>query len=130
MGRPVTHWQILSREPDALAAFYGRLFQWRVNADNALGYRKVETGSERGIPGGIWPAGPGGHSFVQLFVEVDDVGRYVARAMALGAALLIPPQALPDGGELAIVRDPEGIPFGLMRTAPAERIEGGRRECE
>ena len=116
MGQPVTHWQILAKNPDTLSAFYAALFGWQITPDNALGYRMVDTGSERGIPGGFWPAGPEGHAFVQLFIEVDDVPAQVARVKELGGAVIIPPQALPEGGMLAIVRDPEGVPFGLTKA--------------
>ena len=58
MGQPVVQFQILARNPDALTAFYAKLFGWQVNADNAMGYRTVDTGSDRGINGGVWPIGP------------------------------------------------------------------------
>jgi predicted enzyme related to lactoylglutathione lyase len=117
MGRPVTQWQILSKDPEACARFYSALFGWSVNADNPLGYRRVDTGSERGISGGIWPAPPQAQSFVQLFVEVDDIAAGVERAKGLGATVLIPPQRLPEGDQLAILRDVEGMSFGLMQPA-------------
>ena len=117
MGRPVMQWQILAKDPNRLAGFYGDLFAWKVSADNPLNYRMVDTGSPQGISGGIWPAGPEGHSFVQLFVDVDDVERYVARVVELGGTTIFPRQVLPGGDEMAIVRDPEGIPFGLVKTA-------------
>ena len=116
MGNPVMRWQILSKDPDKAAEFYTKLFDWSVNADNALGYRMIETGSERGIQGGIWPSPPEGHSFVQLYMEVDDVAESVAKATGLGASVIVPHQKLPDGDELAIVRDPEGIPFAMFKT--------------
>src|SRR5262245_4093926 len=115
MGRPVMQWQILAKDPEAASGFYAKLLGWKIDANNALGYRRAETGSERGIGGGFWPAGPEGHALVQLFVEVDDVKRYAARALELGGSLIIPPQVLPDGDELAIVRDVEGLSFGLMK---------------
>ncbi len=117
MGCPVMKWQILSKSPEATTAFYTKLFGWKVNADNRLGYRMIETGSKRGIDGGIWPSPPDGHSFVQLFIEVDDMAATVSKATTLGAKVLIPPQKLPDGDELGILHDPEGIPFGLFRPA-------------
>lgn len=116
MGQPVVQWQILARNPDALTTFYGKLFGWRVNADNAMGYRTVDTGSDRGINGGVWPIGPTeGHPLVQLFVEVDDVAAYVTKVEQLGGQTLIPPQTLPDGDQLAIVLDTEGLSLGLMQ---------------
>lgn len=109
-------WQILARDPDKLTAFYSDLFGWRVNTNNAMGYRMVDTGSERGINGGVWPIGQTeGHPLVQLFVEVEDVAGSAARVEELGGQILIPPQVLPDGDELAIVLDTEGLSLGLMR---------------
>ncbi|MGH9838783.1 MAG: VOC family protein [Blastocatellia bacterium] len=115
MGQPVVQWQMIVKNPDRSAEFYGRLFGWTVNADNALGYRMVNTGSERGIQGGIWPAPPDAHAFVQLFVEVGDVAAYVEKAVGMGANVIIPPQKLPDGDEMAVIHDPEGIPLALYK---------------
>jgi len=115
MGRPVTHWQILAKNPDALTDFYCKLFDWTVDSSNPLGYREVSTGSDRGISGGVWPSPPGGDSRVQIFVEVDDVPGYVERAKGLGATLVIPPQKLPCGDEMAMVLDPEGLSLGIWR---------------
>ena len=120
MGRPVMQWQILAKDPEKLGAFYAKMFDWRVDANNALGYRRIDTGAGRGINGGMWPSPPEGHSFVQLFIEVDDVARYVDRAKQLGGTVIIPPQKLPDGDELAIIHDPEHIPLGLYMP-PAKR---------
>jgi len=117
MGRPVVQWQILAREPAKAEQFYTSLFDWTVNANNPLQYRRLQTGSPRGIDGGIWPAPEAGHSMVQLFIAVDDVQDYVDRAKQLGASVLIPPQKLPDGDELAILLDPIGISFGLFKPA-------------
>ncbi len=120
MGAPVTHWQILSKHPERTAAFYQELFDWRIDAQNALGYRMVDTRSgSTGIPGGIWPAPPEGHGMVQLFVQVPDVAAAAERAKGLGAALVIPPQKLPQGDEMAVLVDPEGLPFAVWRNAAA-----------
>jgi uncharacterized protein len=110
-------WQILAKEPDKLAEFYTRLFAWDVNTNNALNYRMIDTGSERGINGGIWPAPPQGQSMVSLYVEVDNVDAYVTKATRLGGKLVVPPQKLPDGDEMAIILDIEGIPVGLFKPA-------------
>jgi len=117
MGRPVMQWQMISKNPETLAKFYSSVFGWKVDADNPLNYRMVDTASGRGINGGIWPAPPEANSFVQLFIEVDDVAKYVQNAAAAGAKVIIPPQKLPGGEEMAVLHDPEGIPFGLHKPA-------------
>ncbi|HUK91876.1 MAG TPA: VOC family protein [Blastocatellia bacterium] len=119
MGQPITQFQILAKDPDRAARFYSALFGWTVDANNALGYRTIKTGSERGINGGIWPVPPEGHSMVSLYVEVDDVAASVESARGLGGTEVIPPQKLPDGDQMAVIVDPEGIPVGLFK--PAER---------
>ena len=115
MGNPVAQWQIVAKDPEALTRFYASLFGWKVKTNNALGYREVDTQSPRGINGGVWPSPPEGHNLVQLFVEVDDVDAYIAKATALGATVIVPKSELPDGDALAIVLDPAGLSFGLYR---------------
>lgn len=115
MGNPVTQFQILSKAPDETARFYSSLFGWTVNADNPLGYRTINTGSQNGIQGGIWPAPPQAPNFVQLFMTVDNVRTLVEKAETMGAKLIIPPTSLPDGGEMAVMHDPQGMSFGIVK---------------
>ena len=45
MDCPVIEWQMLVKEPEKAAAFYGTVFGWTVDDNNALGYRRVSTGA-------------------------------------------------------------------------------------
>jgi predicted enzyme related to lactoylglutathione lyase len=112
MACPVVEWQMVVKDPEAAVSFYSGLFGWTVDSDNPLGYRRVNTG---GTNGGIWPSPPEGHNLVQLFVGVESVSDYHDRATRMGAKTIVPPQKLPDGDELAIMLDPSGVPFGLMK---------------
>ena len=116
MCNPVMQFQILSTAPDKTARFYSTLFGWAVNADNPLGYREISTGSPDGIQGGIWPAPKQAANSTQLFMAVDDVKASVKKAKALGAKVIIPPTSLPGGGELAVMHDPQGMSFGVMKV--------------
>ena len=116
MNHPVMQFQILSKTPDGTARFYSGLFGWNIDANNPLGYRQIDTGSKEGIQGGIWPAPPQAPNFVQLFVAVEDVGASVKKAEELGAKLLIPPTQLPEGDEMAVLHDPQGISFAVWRA--------------
>ena len=117
MANPVMQFQILSKSPEETAAFYGGLFGWTIDANNPMGYRKIDTGSAEGIQGGIWPAPPQAPNFVQLFIAVEDVKASVAKAESLGAKLLIPPTMLPEGDEMAVLHDPQGMSFAVWRRA-------------
>jgi predicted enzyme related to lactoylglutathione lyase len=113
MKPSVVKWQIVTPQVDACAAFYKDLFGWTANRDNMLGYSQIPAGSDRGIDGGIWPAPPEAPSFVQLFIEVPDVDASIARAQSLGATVIVPKAVLPDGDQMAVLRDPLGMTFGL-----------------
>ena len=66
---------------------------------------------DRRTPSETWPP------------RVDDVPASAAQAEQLGGQVIIPPQVLPDGDEVAIVMDREGLSFGLVkaRNASARR---------
>ncbi len=117
MSNPVMQFQILSKRPDETARFYGALFDWKIDAKNPLGYRQIDTGSKDGIQGGIWPAPPQSPNLVQFFVAVPDLKSAVANAERLGAKVLIPPTTLPEGDEMSVLHDPQGMPFAMWRRA-------------
>jgi predicted enzyme related to lactoylglutathione lyase len=50
---------------------------------------------------------------VQLFVEVGDIVATIKRVTEHGGTVLIPPQTLPQGEQMAILRDPMGVTFGV-----------------
>jgi len=57
------------------------------------------------------------------YIRVADAAQAVARALALGGRLLLPPRPDRHGGRLAIVADPQGAPVGLLEwlELPDER---------
>lgn len=115
MANPVLQFQIISKAPDETAKFYASLFGWKIDNNNPMGYRRIETGSPEGAQGGIWPAPPQSPDFVQLFIGVDDINASVNRAVELGAKIVIPPTMLPEGSQMAVLHDPQGVPFAVMR---------------
>lgn len=115
MSHPVSSFQILTPHPEEHARFYAELFGWSVNADNPMGYRQFDTGSARGIQGGVWPAPPQATAFVQLYIEVESAEAIIERTQSLGGQTLIPLQALPGGDQMAVLRDPLGLTFGIVQ---------------
>ena len=129
MGCPVTQFQIVAKDPDKATEFYSKLFGWTIDTDNAMGYRVVNTGSESGIQGGIWPSPPEGHALVQLFIEVENVKATVEQATQLGAKVIIPPQTLPDGDEMALVQETRraGEPCRPVGSPIADAVDDSHR---
>jgi predicted enzyme related to lactoylglutathione lyase len=93
------------------------VFNWKINSDNPLAYGMADSSSSRGIPGGFWPAPPEASAFVQLFLEVVDIAETIKKVTANGGSVLILPQSLPRGEQMAVRRDPMGVTFGLVTTA-------------
>jgi predicted enzyme related to lactoylglutathione lyase len=120
MGDPVTQWQIITSDPDKHASFYSAVFGWKIRCDNPLGYRAAHSDSPRGIAGGFWPAPPEATAFVQLFLEVKDIAAIIEKVTEKGGAVIIPPQTLPNGEQMAILRDPIGMSFGVMVPAGSD----------
>ena len=103
--------------PSALRPPSTELFAWEINSNNALSYRMVDAGSEARNQRRHLAGAAGMPSMVSLYVEVDDVAAFAARAANLGGKIVIPPQKLPDGDEMAVILDVEGIPVGLFKAA-------------
>jgi uncharacterized protein len=55
-------------------------------------------------------------SYWQVYFGVEDVDAAFKKAIELGARELVAPQEFP-GGHFAILSDPEGASFGLLKMA-------------
>ena len=52
-------------------------------------------------------------------MAVEDVKASVKTAEEMGAKILIPPTMLPQGDEMAVMHDPQGMPFAVWRRGLA-----------
>jgi len=121
MGNPVVHFEIGCRDQARTVDFYANLFSWSPSPYGPSS-AMLDTGSERGIGGHVTSLGHEPHTYVMLYVEVDDIPGYIASAEALGGSVIIGETATPEGGSFAWLKDPEGNPFGLLK--PAEKATG------
>jgi predicted enzyme related to lactoylglutathione lyase len=117
MGRPVVHWEFMSKDPANVADFYGKVFEWKIRHIPEMNYRLVETGGQGGINGGIlkperegpWPGN------MTLYIDVDDLAAYRKRIVAAGGRIHVEEQEVPGMGSLCLFTDPEGRMMGLWR---------------
>src|SRR5689334_16104214 len=77
MGNPIVHWEISGKDGAALQAFYGELFDWKLNTESMPGYCLTTTG-EGGCDGGIFQAPEGTPPMVTIYAMVDDLNTYLA----------------------------------------------------
>ena len=114
MPNPVVHWEIQSNQAPKIQEFFGKLFDWHVDANNPMNYGMVDTHAEGGINGGIGPS-EGGTNQVIFYVQVDDLQAYLDKAESLGGKTVMPPTEIPDVVTLAMFSDPEGNVIGMVK---------------
>jgi uncharacterized protein len=101
--------------------FYRQLFGWTIReSDMGEGqppYNEFMVDGES--VAGAWEMNPmvpaEVPSYWQVYFAVDDVDDAFRRALDAGAREMLAPQDFP-GGRFAIVSDPEGASFGLLKT--------------
>jgi predicted enzyme related to lactoylglutathione lyase len=115
MGSAVVWFEVAGRDLPALSDFYGRLFDWKVDADNPMQYGMVDTRAEGGIPGGIFAAPEEAPPYVTFYVDVPSVGAALETGEKLGGKVLVEPREIDGGATIALLADPEGHPVGLIQ---------------
>ena len=102
------------KDGKALQEFYGKLFDWHVDADNPMGYGIVDTHAG-GINGGI-SASEDGMSQVTIYIEVDDPDAFLKKVESMGGKTVVPTTVIPDMVTFALFSDPEGHVVGLVKS--------------
>jgi predicted enzyme related to lactoylglutathione lyase len=113
--------ELNSRGIDVALPFYTGLFGWGTHAsDMPDGSKYVEfqvdgksvagaTAMSAMVPAQV-------PSYWLVYFAVDDVDAAFAKVLELGGSEMLRPMDFP-GGRFAIVADPEGAAFGLLRSA-------------
>ncbi len=119
-------YELMTPEPQAAQSFYGGLVGWTFK-DSGMpdaDYRLFSAGANE--VGGVMPLSPemlsgGAHPAWVGYIGVDDVDATAAAIKAAGGSIHMPPWDVPGVGRLAMVADPQGAPFYIMKGA----VEGG-----
>jgi predicted enzyme related to lactoylglutathione lyase len=107
---------------DALAAdrFYGPVAGWRIGeaVGGPVDYRMIDTGD--GFVGGALTltremTEHGAKPIILGYIGVDDVDATVTAVETAGGKVLRPASDMDGVGRIAMVTDPQGAPFYLMR---------------
>ncbi len=106
--------ELATPDMDASARFYGKLFDWKIDAMEGMGtpYSTITTaaGSSNG---GIRPAmPPGSPPHWLVYFGSDDIDATLAKANELGGKTLL--ETMDIGvGKIAVAQDPQGAVFAL-----------------
>lgn len=123
-------YELLTSDADAAGEFYAKVVGWTTKSAGQPGmdYRFFYAGdgsdTRDGVGGymAITPdmAAGGARPCWLGYIAVDDVDASIASIVAAGGALQMPAHDIPDVGRIAMVTDPQGVPFYVMRGASDE----------
>ena len=123
MPRPA-HFEIHASDPETLATFYKKVFDWKFQHMPQIDYWLIDTGPGEGINGGMikrrGPVASDGapvNAFV-VTVDVTAIDTYLKRALDAGATMAVAKMAIPHVGWQVYVKDPDGNILGLHQPDP------------
>src|SRR5581483_4014399 len=118
MANPVTWFEIIGKDSAGLQKFYREVFGWKLTPPVAdMGNYSMLEDHEPGIGGGIGEGDPR----VTVYVESPDPQSLIDRATARGATVLMPLTTITPTTTIAMLRDPAGNTFGLIKANPRPR---------
>ncbi len=115
-GAPVDWFEVIGADADRSRRFYAEIFGWQASSAGP-GYAMVDTGTSRGIKGGLGVAADLG-TWATVYASVPDVEMVLARAVDLGGAREYGPNPVDDHMQTGALRDPAGNLFGVYHHAP------------
>jgi predicted enzyme related to lactoylglutathione lyase len=118
-------YELMTPDPEGSKAFYDAVVGWEIGGEGPPeygGYRMIGR-SDGGFAGGLLPitAEMQQHGATPMwlgYLNVSDVDEKVASIEAAGGRALIAPNDIANVGRIAMVADPQGAPFYVMKPIP------------
>jgi uncharacterized protein len=99
----------------AAAEFYGGLVGW--NTEPFMeGYEAFRSG-EATVAGLMKERSGSPVAYWLTYFSVDDTDAVAAKAMELGAGVIVPPETMEQVGRYAVLSDPTGAAFGIHHSS-------------
>jgi len=119
-------YELMTPDPEASKAFYDAVIGWNIGEGVAEynGYRMIGR-SDGKFAGGVLPLNDemqqhGARPTWLGYIHVPDVDRAAASIESAGGKTLMPANDIPNVGRIAMVADPQGAPFYIMKPLPPE----------
>jgi predicted enzyme related to lactoylglutathione lyase len=121
-------YELMTPDPEGSKAFYDAVVGWNIGkAEEAYnGYRMI--GTDGGFAGGVLPLNAemqqhGARPTWLGYIHVTDVDQSIKSIEQAGGKALMPATDIPNVGRIAMVADPQGAPFYVMKPIPPEGRE-------
>jgi hypothetical protein len=117
-------YELMTPDPEGAKPFYEAIVGWNIGegAPEFNGYRMIGR-SDGGFAGGVLPLTSemqqhGARPIWHGYICVTDVDQAVSRIEEAGGNSLMPAMDIPGIGRIAMVTDPQGAPFYVMKPIP------------
>lgn len=117
-------YELMTTDAEGAKAFYDAVVGWNIGegAEEYQGYRMINR-SDGKFAGGVLPLTDemtqhGARPTWLGYVNVANVDDAVAAIEKAGGKALMPPFDIPNVGRIAMVADPQGAPFYVMKPVP------------
>jgi predicted enzyme related to lactoylglutathione lyase len=119
-------YELMTPDAEGAKAFYDAIVGWNISegAPEFQGYRMIGR-SDGGNAGGVLPLNDemqqhGARPMWLGYISVADVDQAIASITQSGGKSLMPAFDIPNIGRIALVADPQGVPFYVMKATPPE----------
>lgn len=113
MANPFVHVELQTQDLAKARAFYGQLFDWKLEPVPQMDYTMIQVGE--GTGGGMWESKARGSQWL-AYVLVDDVRAATQKAQSLGATVAKEVTEVPGMGWFSIIVDPTGAALGMWQS--------------
>jgi predicted enzyme related to lactoylglutathione lyase len=127
-------YELMSPDPEGSKAFYDSVVDWNIGegVPEYNGYRMIGR-SDGGFAGGLLPLTDemqqhGARPAWLGYIYVEDVDATVALIERAGGKALMPAFEVPNVGRVAMVADPQGAPFYIMKPIPPANDPEGKSD--
>ena len=130
MANPVTWFEIIGKDSATLHKFYKEAFGWKLTPPVAeMGNYSMLEDHEPGIGGGIGGSGDD-TARVSVYIETADPQGLLEKAQRAGARVLMPVTTITPTTTIAMLMDPAGNTFGLLKANPRPAARPQRRASD
>ena len=117
-------YELMTPDPEGAKAFYDAVVGWNIESQSNFpnGYRMIGR-SDGKFAGGLLPLDAemqqhGARPTWLGYIYVDDVDESVRSIEQAGGKTFMPAFDIPEVGRVAMVADPQGAPFYIMKPIP------------
>jgi predicted enzyme related to lactoylglutathione lyase len=127
-------YELMTPDPDGSKSFYDAVAGWDIEPEPSgeMDYRMIRR-SDGGNAGGVMRLTPdmeqhGAKPTWLGYISVDDVDASVAAIEKAGGKTFVAAFDIPAVGRIAMVADPQGAPFYVMKPIPPAGDAGARSD--